>query len=161
MRTANRRARGGTGRHYIALPRRVTGIAVTGSGAGRSRGPTLPASHDAWKVRPRQDHPAQEQPAVRRVLLHRQVEPRRGGIRRLCREIRHEICAFGRLHAEGNVLVAMNVSPDQATLRVAVDELGWEEGRTVENLLGIGRASPVHHKTITITLPPWSGTWLK
>ena len=96
------------------------------------------------------------------VALRKQIPAmRRGGIRRLCREIRHDICAFGRLHAEGNVLVAMNVSPEQATLRVAVDELGWEEGRTVENLLGIGRASPVHHQTITIALPPWSGTWLK
>jgi hypothetical protein len=89
------------------------------------------------------------------------VALRRGSIRRLCREIRHDICAFGRLHAEGNVLVAMNVSDDQATLKVSVGDLDWAEGQSVENLLEVGQASYIHDQTIEITLPPWSGTWLK
>ena len=86
---------------------------------------------------------------------------RRGSIRRLCREIRHDICAFARLHEEGNIVVAMNASPDSNTLWVSVEEIGWQDGRTVENLLGIGQVSPVKNEHIEITLPPWSGSWLK
>lgn len=85
---------------------------------------------------------------------------RRGGIRRLCREIIHETCAFARLHPEGNVLVAMNASPDLTTLTVSVADLGWQEGRSVQNLLGVGQAAQVNNQTLAITLPPWSGTWL-
>jgi glycosidase len=79
---------------------------------------------------------------------------RRGSIRRLCREIRHDICAFARLHEEGNIVVTMNASPDANTLRVSVEEIGWQDGRTVENLLGIGQVSPVKNEHIEITLPP-------
>lgn len=85
---------------------------------------------------------------------------RRGGIRRLCREIRRDTCAFARLHADGNVMVVMNASPERSTLTVSVADLGWQEGRSLENLMGVGQATPVQAQAVAVTLPPWSGTWL-
>jgi glycosidase len=96
------------------------------------------------------------------VSLRKQIPAfRQGSIRRLCREIRHDICAFGRLHEQGHVVVAMNTSPNVQKLSVSISEIGWQDGWLPENLLGIGQVSPVRNGQIEITLPPWSGTYLK
>lgn len=100
---------------------------------------------------------------VKKLAALRKQTPalRRGNIRRLCREIKHDICAFARLHEEGNVVVAMNASPESQKLTVAVQEVGWQDGWLPENLLGVGQVEPVKNGQIAITLPPWSGSWLK
>jgi glycosidase len=94
------------------------------------------------------------------ALRKQHIALRRGNMRRLCREVRQDCCAFARLHAEGSVVVAMNASPEQHTFSVPMDGLNWQEGRPLQNLLEIGQAKPVNGGNIEITLPPWSGTWL-
>jgi hypothetical protein len=96
------------------------------------------------------------------VYLRKQFTAlRRGSIRRLCKEIRHDICAFARLHEEGNIVVTMNTSPNTQRLNIFVNEIGWQDGYLPQNILGIGEVSPVKNGHIEITLAPWSGSWLK
>jgi cyclomaltodextrinase len=96
------------------------------------------------------------------VYLRKQLPAlRRGTILRLCKEIQHDICAFARLHEDGNIVVSMNASPEVQRIRIQISQVGWQDGYLPENILGVGLASPVRNGQLEVTLPPWSGSWLK
>jgi glycosidase len=67
--------------------------------------------------------------------------------------------AFARLLGGENVVIALNASPSQHSLRLPVSNLGWEEGKIARNLLTPGEF-PVSQEALHINLPPWSGIWL-
>jgi hypothetical protein len=56
--------------------------------------------------------------------------------------------------------MAMNAGPFAHSIHISVADLGWQEGRLVENLLDIGSASAVSNGQVEVSLPSWSGTWL-
>jgi cyclomaltodextrinase len=67
--------------------------------------------------------------------------------------------AFARLLGDESLMVALNASPSQHSLRLPVSNLGWEEGKLARNLLTPGEF-PVSQEALQINLPPWSGIWL-
>jgi glycosidase len=99
---------------------------------------------------------------VKRLVALRKRLPalRRGDFRILCKDLNSSCSAFARLHSERSLVLAMNASPTTHNIQVSVADLGWQEGRLVENLLNIGSVSAVSNGQVEVSLPAWSGTWL-
>jgi len=85
---------------------------------------------------------------------------RRGDYRRIFADGRRRCYAFARILGDEKVLVVMNASSARRHIRMQVGSLGWEDGRILHNLLGEGEYL-VSGDTVLITLPPWSGVWVK
>ncbi len=84
---------------------------------------------------------------------------RRGAYRHLAAESHGQCLAFARLHAEQSILVVLNTGATECRLSVPVGELGWQEGRSVRNLLETGEYV-VAGGALTIDLPPRTGAWI-
>ena len=68
--------------------------------------------------------------------------------------------SFGRKAAEEQVLVIMNASANEQRVIVNVDEIGWEDGRRVHDLINPSKQYNIHNHSLEIQLPAWEGTWL-
>ncbi len=84
---------------------------------------------------------------------------RRGAYRHLAAESHGQCLAFARLHGEQSVLVALNMGATHCRLSVPVGELGWQEGRSLRNLLDPGEYV-VAGGALAIDLPPRAGAWI-
>ncbi len=84
---------------------------------------------------------------------------RRGAYRHLAAESHGQCLAFARLYAEQSILVVLNTGPTSCRLSVPVGELGWQEGRSVRNLLETGEYV-VAGGALALDLPPCSGAWI-
>ena len=98
---------------------------------------------------------------LKKVIATRKRLPalRSGGYRHLAAEDHGASLAFARLHAEENVLVALNSGLTPNRLSVPVADLGWEDGRTVRSLLDHGEYT-VSGGVLALDLPPRSGLWI-
>jgi len=69
------------------------------------------------------------------------------------------IFAFARIMGEEKIIIAINVSHAEREFQIPVDVLGLPDGR---NLCGIfdNKQYKVSERTLSLTLPPLSGTWI-
>jgi glycosidase len=73
----------------------------------------------------------------------------------------NESCyAFMRKTPDNQVLVVMNASTNEQKLLIKTDEIGWDDGRRVNDLILPTLQYTVIDHSIDITLPPWGGVWL-
>ena len=68
--------------------------------------------------------------------------------------------AFSRGLGDERVIVALNASSTRRVLRLQVSGLGLKDGLIVHNLIGDGEYI-VSGDTLSITLNPLSGMWIK
>jgi cyclomaltodextrinase len=68
--------------------------------------------------------------------------------------------AFSREMPQGCVLVVMNPNPTEVDLKIKLDRLNWEEGRSICDLLHPERQFTVENHALDLKLPPWGGLWL-
>lgn len=96
---------------------------------------------------------------VRMLISLRKRIPclRRGDYVRLATE--DGFFAFGRTLGDQNVLVALNISGKPRQVELPCAALHWGEGRSVQSLMD-GQKYSVSGGKITVTIPPWSGTWI-
>lgn len=65
--------------------------------------------------------------------------------------------AFARIAPDDQILVIMNSSASAIKLNINVDELHWEDGRSVSDLITPGRQYLVKNRSIKLALPAWCG----
>ncbi len=96
---------------------------------------------------------------VRQLISLRKRTPtlRRGDFVRLLAE--DGIYAFARTLGEENILIALNASERARVVEVPCAALGWKDGRVVHGLMD-GQKSSVTGGKISVSLPPWNGTWM-
>lgn len=85
---------------------------------------------------------------------------RRGGFKCVCKDVTLACCAFARTHPEGNVVIAMNSSPDKRLFKIDIRELGWNDGYVVKSLTTPGEEYTIVKGGIEVTLPPWGGAYI-
>jgi cyclomaltodextrinase len=68
--------------------------------------------------------------------------------------------AFLRKKGDDQVLVIMNASSKDQIINIRTDEIGWEDGTMVKNLILPTEEFIITNHTVDITLPPWGGVWL-
>jgi len=85
---------------------------------------------------------------------------RRGDFRRMDNNTNPACYAFRRKSAEDQVLVILNASGDQQSTSIHADELGWNVGQTITDLLQPEMKHSITNQILEITLPAWGGTWL-
>ena len=84
---------------------------------------------------------------------------RKGNYRPVLADSRRGCFAFARVLDDEQIVAVMNASPSPRPLRLPVVEIGWENGRILRNLLGIGEYI-VTRGAVQVTLPPWSGAYI-
>jgi cyclomaltodextrinase / maltogenic alpha-amylase / neopullulanase len=96
---------------------------------------------------------------VRQLISLRKRTPtlRRGEFLRLLSE--DGTYAFARTLGEQNILIALNASGQERRTDIPCTALGWKDGRVCHGLLD-GQNHIVAVGKISLTLPPWSGTWI-
>jgi cyclomaltodextrinase len=68
--------------------------------------------------------------------------------------------AFVRKTAEEQVLVIMNSGSSDQTINIRTDEIGWEDGRSINDLFNPAKHYITTNHTLEILLPAWGGIWL-
>jgi cyclomaltodextrinase len=68
--------------------------------------------------------------------------------------------AFLRKTIDDQILVIMNASDSEQRIPIGVDELGWEEGRTLTDMINPAEQYIITNRILEITLPAWNGIWL-
>ncbi len=91
------------------------------------------------------------------ALRKRTPSLRRGGYLSLLAEDGHY--AFARTLGEDKVLVAMNATGRARQIEIPCSDLGWLEGKVVQNLLSHEKIA-VNAGKLPLNLPPWSGAWV-
>jgi len=94
------------------------------------------------------------------ALRKRSSALRRGDYLCLCMDATEACFAFARLDGDEQVLTTMNASSDVRKFTINVQPIGWQDGRSVRDLLTGQEIAPVVGGHIEITLPPWGGTLL-
>lgn len=85
---------------------------------------------------------------------------RRGDYVRLCMAPVEGCLSFARIYGEDVVVVVMNASPENRTISIPLDGLGWEESRLIKSMLHPKDYKVLQH-TLVVNLPAWSGDWLQ
>jgi cyclomaltodextrinase len=85
---------------------------------------------------------------------------RRGNFTNLVSDDSRGCIAFARTLGQDKIVIAMNASATRRSVRIAVGELGFEDGLILHNLLGPGDYI-VSGPDIQVTLPAWTGMILK
>lgn len=94
------------------------------------------------------------------ITLRKQLQVvRRGDYRRVFADDRRRVYAFARTLGNLSLLVAINASATRRHVRFPVDDLGWSDGRIVNNLLG-REEYIVSGDSLAISLPAWGGVWI-
>lgn len=95
------------------------------------------------------------------VLLRRRLPAlRRGEFLHILADDRRRCYAFARILGDERILAVMNAGPTRRSLLLPVKALGWGEGYSPHNLLGVETYAVVNDR-LEIKLPAWSGAWLK
>ncbi len=84
---------------------------------------------------------------------------RRGTYQVLDVDPRRSTYTFGRKLGKAGFLAAFNASSSRRHLKVNVADVGWEDGRIVEEALS-DKEYVVSGETLNLTLDPWSGEWI-
>jgi cyclomaltodextrinase len=85
---------------------------------------------------------------------------RRGEFRKVKSFTNCACYAFLRKTKEDQVLVIMNASSKKQSINIITDEIGWEDGKLVKNLIFPTEEFTIANHSVDITLPPWGGIWL-
>ncbi len=85
---------------------------------------------------------------------------RQGEFRRVKSFTNNACYAFLRKTGDDQVLVIMNASSKNQSINIRTDEIGWEDGKMVKNLILPTEEFTITNHTVDITLPPWGGIWL-
>jgi glycosidase len=85
---------------------------------------------------------------------------RRGGYIRVMKNSNPGCYAFVRKTIDDQVLVIMNPSGREQSMIVGTDEIGWEDGRRVDDLINRAKQYIITNHTLELTLPAWGGIWL-
>jgi glycosidase len=85
---------------------------------------------------------------------------RRGDFQTVCVKSEEACYAFIRKDREQQILVAMNASPDQRTLKIPVRNIGWENEITLHNLTQPEVEYQIQDGCEEVNLPAWGGTWI-
>ena len=81
---------------------------------------------------------------------------RRGDFKRIYIEEGGSVYAYARIFGDEKVLIAINADENEKSIELPVNELGWENGIEMENLLS-GDRYGINDGKIRINLPPWGG----
>ncbi|MGW8251985.1 MAG: alpha-amylase family glycosyl hydrolase, partial [Anaerolineales bacterium] len=84
---------------------------------------------------------------------------RRGDYKSLLADDLKRCYAFARSIGDESIVFAMNTKSTKAELKLPAEQLGWEEGQAVIDLLGEGEYI-VSEGSLMLSLLPWSGVWL-
>jgi cyclomaltodextrinase len=68
--------------------------------------------------------------------------------------------AFARTASEGTVLVVINPSAKELSTKINIKKLGWDDGKTVTDLMHPEGHFLVENQSLEIRLPAFGGTWL-
>jgi cyclomaltodextrinase len=123
-------------------------IGLSGGKDPENRG-TFPWNPDDWQINLR------EWVQLLITVRKRQIVLRRGNFQPLMVDDRSHIFAFARTLGNQNVVVAINAGPVPRYARVPVNQLHWEDGRILHDLLQ-PKEYQVSGDTVTIHLPAWS-----
>jgi glycosidase len=93
-------------------------------------------------------------------LRNRNTELRRGDFHRLLADAGKNCYAFARGLGEEKIAVVLNFGKTRSTVQLPVATLDWKDGRIVHNQVGEGEFI-VSGNTLSLTIPPFSGMWLK
>jgi glycosidase len=93
-------------------------------------------------------------------LRSRNAELRRGDFHRLLADPGKNCYAFVRGLGEERMAVMLNFGKTRISVQLPVAALDWKDGRIVHNQVGEGEFI-VSGDTLSLTLPPFSGMWLK
>jgi cyclomaltodextrinase / maltogenic alpha-amylase / neopullulanase len=110
--------------------------------------------------------PTQWKPGLRETVCQliavrkRMPVMRRGGMRSVLTDDQSGVYVFMRTLELETVIVALNASSTRSTVSLPVADLGWEDGRSVSNLLG-SELFTVADGHLSLRLEPWSGVWLR
>lgn len=91
------------------------------------------------------------------ALRKRTPSLRRGAYTNLLAEDGHY--AFARSMGEDKVIVAINATGRARQINIPCSNLGWNEGKVVQNLISREKFTIVSGK-LPLNLPPWSGAWI-
>ena len=94
------------------------------------------------------------------AIRRRNLSLREGEFIHIMTDDRRRIFGFARTLEAEKILVAINASSSRRILHLPIQQLEWEEGRILHNMLG-SEEYLVCREHVTITLPPWSGVWLR
>lgn len=84
---------------------------------------------------------------------------RRGDYQRIVASNDMRYYAFARCLGEEKVLVVLNATEKSCKLTIPVNELDWEEGQKVQDMLSKARYR-VADEGVTVDLPPWGAVYL-
>lgn len=93
------------------------------------------------------------------TLRKRYKSLRRGDFIHILTDDRRCCYSFARSLGDECILIALNASSTRRNLRLPVQDVQWQEGRVIQNLLD-RREYRVSEGVLRISLPPWSGAWL-
>jgi glycosidase len=95
---------------------------------------------------------------VQKLIAARKEHPalRRGDLNRLHLSEENHWYAFCRQLGEDQVLAVINPSDETRQISVPVQDLDWQDGRVVEDLI-TGARYRISENTLDVTLGPWSG----
>lgn len=85
---------------------------------------------------------------------------RNGDFQRVGKDLNPLCYAFLRKAGEERVLVILNPSPSEQHVTIQADEIGWEEGQMISDLIQPKEQHNISNHQLDISLPAWSGTWL-
>lgn len=85
---------------------------------------------------------------------------RRGDYIRINKEINPKCYVILRTTTTDQVLVIMNTSNKEQTVKINTLELGWENGRILNDLINSSKHYVIFDNKIEIMLPAWNGIWL-
>jgi glycosidase len=93
-------------------------------------------------------------------LRKRHMALRRGDYTRV-KDTDNQTCyAFTRRSGDDQVMIVMNASSKEATIRINCTQMGWLDGRILTNLLFPANQYPIFDHFVEVTLPAWGGVWL-
>ena len=93
------------------------------------------------------------------ALRKRYPALRRGDYQRLLMDDKNGRYVFARTLGEEKIIAAMNAGPHEQKVDIPVAALGWQDGRTVLNLIDYAKYT-VSDGNLTLALPPWAGAWI-
>jgi glycosidase len=85
---------------------------------------------------------------------------RRGDFRQLLVDEKRSGYAFARKSGESSLMVILNASGTRRRYRVSVEDLGWGDGRILQDLLS-REEFIVAGSEVNITVEPWEALWVK
>lgn len=95
---------------------------------------------------------------IQRLISVRKMRPalRRGEFKRIYLEEAGDVYAFARIFDDESVLIAINTSETTHRATVSVDQLDWQNGQIIKDLLSQEKYG-ITERSILVNLPPWSG----